>query len=430
MVSLPHWPNSAISNVTKYDLSRIERLLELLSFPHLKLPPIIHIAGTNGKGSTSALLKSIFENSNKKVHRYTSPHLVEFNERIVIASEKISDGYLYELCERVRLVSEKSGLEPTLFEATTAAAFLAFAENPADVVILEVGIGGLLDSTNVILDPLLSIITPISFDHMDILGDTIEQIAFQKAGIIKQGRPCVISAQVDEAMNVLLKRCEEVSSPAIAYGYDFGVKKTADGFNFLSKSVNFKLPVPSLIGDHQIINSATVVAALSLGQKVFNFSQEDFARGLQNAYWPARIQKIPPAKYAHIISDQIEIWLDGAHNEHGAKVLANWLKENSQQDVALIFGLTKNRDVVKILHYFKNLCSNIFTVPVVSEPKSYSAQNLTDIAQKSGIITIPCLSLEEALTKIGKDLPKHKILIAGSLYLAADFFKLIGTYSL
>jgi len=430
MVSLPHWPNSPISNVTKYDLSRIESLLELLSSPHLRLPPVIHIAGTNGKGSTAAFLKSIFESANKKVHRYTSPHLVEFNERIVVSSEKISDGYLYELCERVRLVSEANALEPTLFEATTAAAFLAFAENPADVVILEVGIGGLLDSTNVIPHPLISIITPISFDHMNILGETMKEIAAQKAGIIKPGMPCVISAQTDEALDVLLAKCQKVSSPAIAYGYDFGVEKTDDGFNFLSKAVNFKLPTPSLIGDHQIINGATVVAALSLGQKVFNFSQEEFSKGLQNVYWPARIQKISPAKYAHIISDEIQIWVDGAHNEHGAKVLASWLKEELRQDVALVFGLTKNRDVAKILYYFKDVCSNIFTVPVVSEPLSYCAQSLSDIAQKAGIITIPCLSLEDALTKIGKDLPKHNILIAGSLFLAADFFKLIGTHSL
>lgn len=430
MVALPHWPKSIKNNVIKYDLSRIDRLLSCLNSPHYLLPPVIHIAGTNGKGSTTAFLRAIFEAANKKVHCYTSPHLIEFNERITIASEKIDDNYLFELCERVRIVSEQNNIDPTFFEATTAIAFLAFAQNPADVLILETGLGGRLDATNIVAQPLMTIITPVSFDHMEYLGNTLSQIAGEKAGIIKAGRPCVISSQTDEALDALLSKCQELTSPAIVYGYDFGVEKTENGFNFLSQSANFNLPKPSLAGDHQIINSATVVAALSLGQKRFNFSQQDFAKGLTNAYWPARIQKIPPAKYAHIISSKTQIWLDGAHNEHGAKVLAKWLEDELKRDVALIVGMTKNRDISKFLQYFNSLCDNIFTVPVISEPLSHCAESLTSSALKSGIITTPCLCLEQALTKIGNDLPKHDILITGSLFLAADFFKLIGAHSL
>jgi dihydrofolate synthase/folylpolyglutamate synthase len=430
MVSMPHWPKPLKSNFIQYDLTRITKLLDALSSPHLSLPPVIHIAGTNGKGSTAAYLKAIFQAAGLTYHSYTSPHLIEFNERIIIRSEKITDGYLFELCERTKCIAEKIGVEPTFFEGTTACAFLGFAENPADVVILETGLGGRLDATNVIPNPLMTIITPVSFDHMEYLGPTIIDIAGEKAGIIKHSVPCIISHQLEEALEVLLFKCQIEKSPAIVYQYDFGITKRDDGFNFESKNLNFSLPSPSLRGDHQILNAATVIAALALGQKTFNFTTEHFIQGVQNANWPARIEKIPPQKYSKLLSDKAQVWVDGAHNEHGAKTLANWIQYELREKPILIVGMTKNRDVVRFLSQFHDLYCDIYTVPVMSEPLSYSAQSLSDLALSGGIKTTSCLCLEDALSTINNNLLTKNVVITGSLFLAADFFKLIGITSL
>jgi dihydrofolate synthase/folylpolyglutamate synthase len=430
MVSMPHWPKPLKINPIKYDLTRIKKLLEALSSPHLSLPPIIHIAGTNGKGSTVAYLKSIFHAAGLKCHAYISPHLIEFNERIVINSEKIDDKYLFELCEITRIASEKIGIEPTFFEATTATAFLGFSQNSADVLILETGLGGRLDATNVIEKPLLTIITPISFDHMEYLGPTITDIANEKAGIIKKHTPCVVSNQLEGALEVILQKCQIEHSPAIVYQYDFGIEKKLDGFSFISKNWNFDLPLPALRGDHQILNSATSIAALALGQKTFSFTKEHFVEGLRNANWPARIQKIAPEKYSQIISKDIQIWIDGAHNSHGAKVLANWIQDDLKNEVTIIIGMTKNRNVVEFLSQFKGLYKNIYAVPIFSESLSYSAEKLVELAFEGGIKITPCLCLEDALTRINNDLLVRNVIVTGSLFLAADFFKLIGINSL
>ncbi len=424
---MPHWPKPLLRDVIKYDLERINKLLASLGSPHLAIKPVIHIAGTNGKGSTSAYLKAIFKAANLNYHCYTSPHLVEFNERIVISSEKISDSYLFEICEKTRISAEKIALEPTFFEATTAAAFLAFAQNPADVVILETGIGGRLDATNVIDNPLLTIITPISFDHTNYLGKTLKAIATEKAGIIKPNTPCIISAQTDEALSALLQRCQDQKAPAIAYEYDFGIKQNQAGFEFLSRYLTMDLPLPNLKGYHQIVNSACVIAALTLGQDLFKFRYQDFVSGLQKVHWPGRIEKIDPKKYAKFAT-RGQIWVDGAHNDHGAKVLADWIEQELKAGVDIIVGMTKNRDIVSFLSQFEGLYRRIYTVPVESEPLSYSSELLSELAANGNINSISCLSLEDALTRIDSD--SENIIITGSLFLTADFFKLIGTRSL
>ena len=424
---MPHWPKPLLINIIKYDLERINKLLKSLGSPHLSCPPVIHIAGTNGKGSSAAYLRSIFKAANLKYHCYTSPHLVEFNERIIVSSEKISDSYLFEICEKTRLAAEKVGLEPTFFEATTAAAFLAFAQNPADVLILETGMGGRLDATNVIDKPLLTIITPISLDHTEYLGPTLETIAGEKAGIIKASTACIIGGQANDALEILLQKCELKNAPAIAYEYDFGIIKRATSFDFISPYLKINLPLPSLRGYHQIINSATVIAALSLGQNLFKFKDQDFITALQNTSWPGRIQKINPKQYAKLITHG-QIWVDGAHNQHGAKVLADWIEQEFTSPVDIIVGMTKNRDVISFLSQFQGLYRKIYTVPVISEPLSYSSELFSELALKGKIKSIPCLSLEDALTRISSN--SENIIITGSLFLAADFFKLIGTKSL
>jgi dihydrofolate synthase/folylpolyglutamate synthase len=245
MVSMPHWPALLKTHHNRVDLEKMRILMRELGNPHLKLPQIIHIAGTNGKGSTCAYLKAIFENAGYRVHVYTSPHLLQFNERIVLNGTPIFDDYLFEICERVRNIVEKHNLIHSFFEATTAAAFIAFSEVPADILIMETGLGGRLDATNIIENPLATIITPISYDHMEYLGPTLPIIAAEKAGIIKPKAPCIISAQTKEVFDILLNKCNEMGVESIAYGYDYMISKEKDEFliegkNFHERSSDIK----------------------------------------------------------------------------------------------------------------------------------------------------------------------------------------------
>jgi len=424
---MPHWPMHPWQHRIKYDLENITKLLEFLGNPHLKLPPVIHITGTNGKGSSTAMLRSIFEAANYKVHTYTSPHLIEFNERIVLAGEKISDPYLFEICERTRLASINCSIEPTFFEATTAAAFLAFSEVKADILVLETGIGGRLDATNVITKPLITLIAPISLDHTDYLGTTLPEIAIEKAGIIKPNVPCVISYQIEEVYKTLIQKCNELEAPAFCYEYDFGINKAENGFIYLSKTLNHTFPTPSLLGDHQLINAAAVIATISLINKEFGITNRDIAHGLQNTQWSARIQKIDSRKCSHLVDKHIQIWLDGAHNVGGAQVFSNWARDNLEQPIYLILGMTKNRNIEEFCSNFSEFVIKGYGVKVLSEASSYSAEIVSERAKSCNIDFIKADSLEEALKEIN-NVTKGKaanILITGSLFLASDFLKLI-----
>ena len=425
MVRMPHWPIPPWHTI-KYDLTRISSLCQLLGNPELKFSPAIHIAGTNGKGSSLSMLRSIFEAAGYKVHAYTSPHLIEFNERIVIAGEKISDHYLFQVCEQVRIVSEANNIEPSFFEGTTAAAFLAFADVKADILLLETGLGGRLDATNILQQPLLTIITPISYDHMEYLGPTLPIIAGEKAGIIKQNTPCIISAQTDEVYQVLLTKCAELNAPSLCYEYDFGIEKTAKGFIYRSKNYNFEFPMPALLGDHQLINAAAVIAAISAVNQQFKIGANYIIQGLENVKWPARIEKIEYDKYKHLATENTRIWLDGAHNSGGAQVLVNWIKDNLYEPVYLILGMTKNRNIEDFCLYFKDIIVSGYGVRVLSEPSSYSAEILTQRAASTGIDFQSALNLEEAIRDISNNTSVVNIIICGSLFLAADFYKIIG----
>lgn len=420
MVSLPHWPKPFNFKPINYNLNNMRLLLEVLGNPQDRLPPTIHIAGTNGKGSTNAYIRSISKAAGLKYHAYTSPHLINFNERIVICGKKISDEYLFELCETVRLAAEKANLQLTFFEGTTAVAFLAFSLTLADLLILETGIGGRLDATNLVQKPLMSIITPISFDHMDVLGHKLSDIAYEKAGIIKLGVPCVLSSQVSEVEEVLLEKAHEQNAPFISYGRDFGVRKIQDGFEFTSKYLNCTFPIPALRGDHQILNAATTIAALSFGQSLFKFTKEHFDTGLKNVYWPARIMQVNECRKFLTQSPSAHVWVDGAHNHHGAKVLANWIRDELSGQISLIIGMTKNRDANLFLNEFEGIFDKIYTVPVESEPLSYSGEALSKLVARFN--PIPCSFLEEALIQVKAD----HLIITGSLFLAVDVFKIAG----
>lgn len=423
---MPHWPIGNWHKNIKYNLEYPLKLSSTLDNPHLKLPPVIHVAGTNGKGSSVAMLRAIFEAAGYKVHTYTSPHLVEFNERIILAGEKIDDDYLFNIIERTRLAALKINEDPQFFfEGITIAAFLAFSEVKADVLILETGIGGRIDATNIIPSPLLSLITPISYDHMDYLGSTLPLIAGEKAGIIKQGRPCVISAQTNDVYQVLIEKCAQSCSPAFAYEYDYGIEKTAGGFKYFSRELSSEFPLPFLIGDHQLINASACIAAITLINEEFKINNAQIAQGLLNTQWSARLEKIPPAKYARFVSQDVNIWVDGAHNNSGAQALSYWIENNLESPTYLILGMTKNRNVLEFCEYFKGLVAGIYGVKVLSETNSYSAEALALAGSLGGNLILPADSIDSVLTQISASSKVANIVICGSLFLAADFFKLL-----
>lgn len=418
MVSMPHWPIKFNQNPHRIDLSPIKKLLEFLGNPDKKLPPVIHVAGTNGKGSSCAILQSIFKDAGYKVHLYTSPHIREFNERIVIGGKRIEDDYLFKILEKIRHIYEKENLENSFFEITTAAAFMAFSENPADIVILETGLGGRLDATNVIEKPLATFITPISLEHQEYLGPNTRIIAGEKAGIIKHKSPCIISAQEDSVFDVLLSKCEEIGAESIAFSYDFMIEKLEDGLSVEGQNFAKEIfPSPNLPGDHQILNVGTIIAAiLSNVFKDYKITKENIQNAIQNIKWPARIEKV------HVMG--IEIILDGAHNESGANALAHWIRDNfKNQKVSIILGMTNNRDAASFASPFRDVVENIFTVQVRSEASSFMPEKLAEMLKPTGINITPCDNLEEALTIASKT--PDQIIVTGSLFLAADLYSLM-----
>ncbi len=421
MVKMPHWPIPLGDKPIDLELSRVKLLLNELGNPQNKLPPVIHVAGTNGKGSTTAFLKAIFQAAGYKVHTYTSPHLVNFNERINIQGTDIDDRLLYEVCEECRIASEKIGITPTFFEGTTVAAFLAFSKIKADVVILEVGLGGRLDATNVIDNPAMSIITSVSLDHIEFLGDSLAKIAYEKAGIIKPNHPCVISQQYPEAMEMLLQIAEKNNSEVFAHQYDWVV--SADDNKqmiYESQQKNLTLPAPSLQGDHQYLNAGNAITAV-LNLKQFNITDEHIAQGISNAKWPARLQKLLEGAIINKIPQNWEIWVDGAHNEDGAHVLSLWLKDQPIIPTYMIFGMTKGRNCQQFLEHFKGQIKHLAGVLIEAEPSSYGGEFIADESKKVGIAASGYDSIDEALFAITKmETEKARIIVCGSLYLAGD----------
>lgn len=430
MVYMPHWPKRIITHPDIHDLSRILSIMQACGNPHLSLPKTVHIAGTNGKGSTCAMLSGILQYSGYKVHVYTSPHILHFNERIVIGNEIISDGLLLQYLEEIRLACDSISLEPTFFEATTAAAMLAFARHEADFLILETGMGGRLDPTNIIKKPIATLITPISYDHMDYLGHEIGIIAREKSGIIKVATPCIISRQDEKVMDILLEECEKQNAPAIAYEYDFTVEvNNGEGFSFYSRLGDLKIPKFGLAGEHQIINASAVLAlTLMLQKQDPNITNVAIQHSMEKAYWRGRIEEVSLAKIVEN-NRYVRCYLDGAHNVSGAASLAHWIASNNFEKIILIVGLTNNRDVAPFLSQFEGLGVKIYSVPVMSEPCSYSAAKLASIAKESDIEVEAIDSLEEALIEVTSLAEENTaMIITGSLFLIADFYKLKERY--
>lgn len=423
MVFMPHWPKVMGSKPIYYDLERITELMVRLGSPHEKLPPVIHIAGTNGKGSTTAFIRAIMEAAGYVVHVYTSPHLLHFNERIVLAGKEITNEYLTQIMEECRIAT--GDMMITFFEGTTAGAFLAFSKVKADVVLLETGMGGRLDATNIIAKPAMTVITPISIDHTEYLGPNVSTIAREKAGIMKDGVTCVVSLQPDEADEALQQESERLGANLFSFGYDWIVEKTARGMSFKSNEFDLPdLPMPALVGDHQIINAGAAIAA-TLSLDGFKIDEDAIKRGLKAAKWPARMQKIESGNLLPMLPDGWEIWVDGAHNEAGAHVLGCALDDLAPKPTYFICGFTKGRSATKFLTLLKGKAKFVGGVIIQTEPNAQNADAIAEEAQQVGFNAAPFESIEEALKFIGNsEKEPGRVVFCGSLYLASDAMRI------
>ena len=405
----------------KIDLSlgRTERLLAALGDPHRRLPRTIHVAGTNGKGSTVAFLRAMLEAAGQRVHTYTSPHLVRFNERIRLAGKLVDDDALIAALERCERVN--AGAPVTFFEITTAAAFSLYAEHPADWLLLEVGLGGRFDSTNVIADPAATIVTPVSIDHAEFLGDTIEAIAGEKAGIFKPGAPAIAGFQDERALRVLEGAARRALSPLMVAGRDFDVREENGRLIFEDANGLLDLPLPRLAGRHQHQNAATAIAALRAVAP--DLPARAFDDGLAHVEWPARLQRISRGKIVELAPPGAEIWLDGGHNEDGARVMAEAIGEMaSRKDapLALICGALATKDVRAILAHFVDLARCIVAVPVSGDHYGRTPADVAGAARDLGVFAQEASSVEDAIRAVAamKWAKPPRILICGSLYLA------------
>ncbi|PZU73718.1 MAG: bifunctional folylpolyglutamate synthase/dihydrofolate synthase [Brevundimonas sp.] len=394
-------------------LDRMRALCAALGDPQHRLPPVVHVAGTNGKGSTVAMIRAIAEAAGLRVHAYTSPHLVRFNERIRLAGKLIEDQALNATLDRIEAVSG----EATVFESTTAAAFLAMSETPADLAIIEVGLGGVLDATNVIERPLLSVIAPVDYDHAEFLGTDLAGIATEKAGVLKPGAPGVIARQQEAAMAAIERAAQAVRAPLTVMGVDFDAWAERGGLAFQDQERFLDLPAPGLAGAHQIDNAGVAIAAaLEL-----DLPEAAIAEGLKSVRWPARLQRISAGPYGEAArAAEAELWLDGGHNPHAAKALAAFLAERqarAPRPLALICGMLANKDAGGFFAALKDSHATIFTVGfdgAAADPAALAA-----VARGHGLAATPAGSVDEAL-RLALRLGAGRVAICGSLYLAGE----------
>ena len=414
-------------------LDRVKRLLAALDHPERKLPPVIHVAGTNGKGSTIAFLRAILEAAGQRVHIYTSPHLVRFNERFRLGEvgegALVSDDELaaaLEECERVN-----AGAPITVFEITTVVGLLLFARHPTDVLLMEVGLGGRLDATNVVDEPLATIVTPISIDHTDFLGDTLEKIAAEKAGIFKRGVPAFVAAQSREVLAVLERQAAQLKVSMKIAGEDWTATEERGRLVYQDEAGLLDLPAPKLYGRHQFENAGLAIAALrALPQ--FKISSAAFEAGMVKADWPGRMNRLGHGHLAALAPAGSELWLDGGHNPDGGRAIAAALadlEERVSRPLVLIVGMLANKDCEGFLSNFNGLARRIIAVPVPGAEKGLTAEAVADIARAIGLQATSRDNLDEALDAVRKlDLePPPRILITGSLYLAGDVLRANGT---
>ncbi len=400
-------------------LDRVRGLMSRLGNPQDRLPPVIHVAGTNGKGSTVAFLRSCLEAAGYRVHVYTSPHLVRFAERIRLAGRLISDDALVALLDEVERCN--AGDPITLFEVTTAAAFLAFNRVPADVVLLETGLGGRLDATNLLAAPAVTAITPVSMDHMSFLGNTVAAIAGEKAGILKLRRPAVIARQTPEADGVIATRAAAIDAPLFRQDREWQAVATASGWRYSSANLTADLPLPGLAGAHQIDNAGCALACL---EQLDGFSVDvrSMAAGMTRVYWPARLQPLKRGPINDLLGPNFEVWLDGGHNPAAGDILAGTMATWPKRALYLVLGMLSNRSPPEFIAPLLPYLAGIHTVAIPGEVNAHSAEASATLLASSGITATPADSVMDAVAAIRDDVGSAggRVLICGSLYLAGQ----------
>lgn len=407
--------------VIDLELGRIQRLLDTLGNPETRLPPVVHIAGTNGKGSLVAYTRAMAEAAGLAVHTYTSPHLVRFNERIRLAGTVIDDDALLAVLEECEQAND--GQPITYFEITTAAAFLAFARHPADLLVLEVGMGGRFDTTNVVSSPTVTAITPIGIDHTQFLGTTLRQIAHEKSGIFKRGAPAVIGRQRPESATLLVEDAQALDIQLFRMGHEWRTTPNDGGFRYESSSLALDLPRPRLVGAHQFDNAATAVAVVErLRAKGIDIGDDAIRKGLATVEWPARLQQLMRGPLVDALPAGSELWLDGGHNEDCGMVLAEqaraWAREPGALPLYLIFGMLTTKDAGGFLRPLARHATSAWAVPI-PDHASYTPQESCRQADDVGLHCLPAPSVPDALEDLLANVhPPFRVLICGSLYLA------------
>ena len=397
-------------------LDRMFRLLGALGNPQNDLPPVIHIAGTNGKGSTQAMIRAGLEAAGKTVHAYTSPHLARFHERIRIAGALISEDALTAVLDEC--YAANGGENITYFEITTAAALLAFARTPADYTLLEVGLGGRLDATNVMDAVALSVITPVSIDHQQFLGDTLPQIAGEKAGIIKRRVPCVVGPQEDGALEVIEAKAAREMAPLQVYGQHWHVGVEAGRLVYQDERGLLDLPLPNLPGAHQVQNAGAALAAL----RQFGCDEAACEAAVTSADWPARMQRLRNGPLVEA-AGEAELWLDGGHNEAAGAALASVLRGLPKRETHLICGMLKTKDVTGYLGHLAAEAAGLQAVSIPGEAATLSAAETAGAARQVGLEATEAESVQAALETIVARAPQARVLICGSLYLAGAILR-------
>ncbi|MEX5597937.1 folylpolyglutamate synthase/dihydrofolate synthase family protein [Pseudophaeobacter sp. C1-32P7] len=397
-------------------LDRVWRLLAALDNPQDRLPPVIHIAGTNGKGSTQAMIRAGLEGAGKSVHAYTSPHLARFHERIRLAGELISEAHLSEVLDEC--YAKNGGENITYFEITTCAALLAFARTPADYTLLEVGLGGRLDATNVIGKPALSVITPVSIDHEQFLGNTLAKIAGEKAGIIKRGVPVVVGPQEDEAMEVIEDVAARLGAPLIAHGQHWHVYEERGRLIFQDETGLLDLPMPALIGAHQVQNAGMALAVL----RHLGADEVACEAAMARAEWPARMQRLKAGPLVEAAAGA-ELWLDGGHNAAAGHALADVLAGLPKRPTHLICGMLNTKDVTGYMAPLVPHVESLTAISIPGEAATLSTEETEAAAQSVGITATRAENALSALQAIIANDPSARVLICGSLYLAGHILR-------
>ncbi|SMR81960.1 dihydrofolate synthase / folylpolyglutamate synthase [Aliiroseovarius halocynthiae] len=397
-------------------LDRVWRLLKAVDNPQDKLPGAIHLAGTNGKGSTQAMIRAGLEGAGKAVHAYTSPHLARFHERIRLAGDLISEEALTEVLDRC--YAANGGENITYFEITTVAGLMAFAETPADYTLLETGLGGRLDATNVVDKPALTVITPISIDHTQFLGETLPEIAGEKAGILKRGVPCVVGPQKDEALDVIEARAAKLGCPLFVHGQHWHFWEERGRLIFQDENGLLDLPLPALIGPHQIENAGAAIAAL----RALGFDEAACEAAMRDVTWPARMQRLRTGPLIDAAGDA-ELWLDGGHNPAAGEMLATVLADLPKRPTHLICGMLNTKDIAGYLRPLAGVADSLTAVSIPDEPNTLPADTTADEASKVGMTSSVAASVKDAIHAVTQQDPQSRILICGSLYLAGAILR-------